>query len=56
MPLKPSDKVIKSVRKGNKLVLIVKQKDGKIKEDVRTSCKCSKDTSKPCQCRPRKKK
>jgi hypothetical protein len=51
MPLSKGDKVLGQIRRGNKLILLVKDKSGKIKSDVRKTCKCPKDPKKPCKCK-----
>lgn len=49
MPIKGT--VVGQKREGNKLVLYYKDsKTGRIKREVRTKCKCSKDKNKPCKC------
>ena len=51
MPIPASSTVLFQKRIGGKLVLFVKDKNGKVTKDVRTSCKCSKDPKKPCKCK-----
>ena len=51
MPLKKSDKVLGQKRIGTKLVLFVKDKAGKIKQDIRKGCKCGKNPKIPCRCK-----
>ena len=49
MPIPKGGKVLGQKREGNKLVLYVKDKYGKIKRDIR-NCKC-KSKTKPCKCK-----
>lgn len=50
MPLPKGSKVLGQKREGNKLVLFVRNKMGKIMRDIR-KCKCPKNKNKPCKCK-----
>lgn len=54
MPLPKNAKVLGQKRSGKYLILSYKTPSGKIKSEVRESCKCPADKSKPCDCASRK--
>jgi hypothetical protein len=50
MPMPKDAKVLGQKRSGKYLILSYKTPSCKIKSEVRESCKCPPDKSKPCHC------
>ncbi len=55
MPLPKNATVLGQKRSGKYLILSYKTPSGKIKSEVRESCKCPADKSKPCDCASKRK-